>query len=226
MNIISQDFNGIPLRIGIDDSQKLWFLANDVCMSLGYSNPRDAIRQHCNNGGVAKHDIPSPSGVQSYTLIDEPNLYRLIMKSKKKEAVDFQDWVTEKVLPSIRKTGGYSVSKKEPQLTPAQMFLQQAQAMVDMESKIDLIEEKVKLLEAKNTTSPVDYYAVAGYASYLHIPVDVKMAAELGRKASALCNQLGYVTGQIPDPRFGRVKTYPIEVLKAVFEDKKICNKI
>lgn len=103
-------------------------------------------------------------------------------------------------------------------MTPAKMFLQQAQAMVDMEAKIDAIEEKVKLLEAKTITHPTDYYTIAGYASLLRQNFDINKAADFGRKASKMCNQMGYVTGTIPDPRFGRVKTYPVDVLKSIFE--------
>jgi hypothetical protein len=61
---------------------EIWFVASDVAKVLGYSNPRDAISRHCKEKGVVKHDIPTKSNVQSMTLINEPNIYRLISRSK------------------------------------------------------------------------------------------------------------------------------------------------
>jgi phage antirepressor YoqD-like protein len=53
-------------------------------------------------------------------FIDEPNLYRCIFQSRKKEAEQFQDWVCDEVLPSIRKNGGYMVS--QPEETPEEIM--------------------------------------------------------------------------------------------------------
>ena len=56
---------------------------------------------------------PTTSGVQSLTFISEENLYRIIFRSNKKEALNFQNWVFAEVLPTIRKTGGYSVTARQ-----------------------------------------------------------------------------------------------------------------
>lgn len=68
-----------------------WFVAVDVAMALGYNNPRDAISRHCR--GVAKHDTPTSSGIQSISYINEGDMYRLIMRSKLPSAEKFEDWV-------------------------------------------------------------------------------------------------------------------------------------
>lgn len=47
-------------------------------------------------------------GIQKLKFINEPNLYRIIFRSNKPEALRFQDWVFQDVLPEIRKTGSYS----------------------------------------------------------------------------------------------------------------------
>lgn len=169
MELTTQNFKGIPLRVGIDTADKLWFLANDVCEALGYANSRKAIADHCKVGGVTKRDIPSQSGIQAYTLIDEPNLYRLIMKSKKEEAESFQDWVTEEVIPTIRKTGSYSVSAKEPSRRDlAQMVLQaeddkeRAEMLLSLANATILIQapkvkyaNEVLLSESNHTTTTI-----------------------------------------------------------------------
>ena len=86
---------------------EIWFVAPDVTNILGYSNGRDAINRHCKPKGVVKHDIPTRSGMQSATLINEPNVYRLTVRSKLESATRFEEWLFEEVIPSIRKKGFY-----------------------------------------------------------------------------------------------------------------------
>lgn len=100
-------FESTAVRTFADDHGEPWFLANDVCAVLGYKQPRDAVSKHCRQGGVAKRDTPTDSGIQEMTWINEGNLYRLIIKSRKPEAERFEIWVMEEVLPTIRKTGQY-----------------------------------------------------------------------------------------------------------------------
>lgn len=90
-----------------------WFVAADVATVLGYSNTRDAIARHCKPKGVVKHDILTSKGLQSMSLINEPNLYRLIVKSALPTAEKFETWIFEEVIPSIRKTGGYGIDRAE-----------------------------------------------------------------------------------------------------------------
>lgn len=112
--IQTYDFNGSQLRMHIADG-KPWFCATDVCAVLGYSNGRDAIGKHCREGGVAKRDTPTASGVQAMTYIDEGNLYRLTMRSRKAAAQRFEAWVCDDVLPAIRTTGGYQLPSAAPE---------------------------------------------------------------------------------------------------------------
>ena len=88
-----------------------WFVGKDVAVSLGYERPTDTVRKHVDNEdrGVAK--IETPSGAQEMTIINESGLYSLILSSKLPGAKKFKRWVTSEVLPSIRKTGGYSMDE-------------------------------------------------------------------------------------------------------------------
>jgi anti-repressor protein len=112
-------------------------------------------------------------------------------------------------------------SNRKPIVAMSQLdFLQfQLDLMKQQDVRISSIEHKIKTIEAKSITHAVDYFAIMGYASLKAKPVDVKVAAELGRKAANMCKSLGYVMGELPDPRFGRVKTYPVDVLESVFTD-------
>ena len=82
-----------------------WFLANDVAKALGYVEAAKAVRTHCK--GVSETDIPTNGGTQKARIIQEGDIYRLIMRSKLPSAEKFEAWVCDEVLPSIRKTGGY-----------------------------------------------------------------------------------------------------------------------
>lgn len=101
-------FDSAVVRTFADDKGEPWFNANDVCAVLGYKNPRMSVERHCREGGVAKRDTPTSSGIQPLTFINEGNLYRLIIKSRKPEAARFEAWVCDEVLPTIRKTGSYA----------------------------------------------------------------------------------------------------------------------
>lgn len=91
-------------------NNQIWFLANDVCSILEYKNPRRAIDLHCKEKGVTKRYTLTNGGNQEMVYINEPNLFRLIIKSKQEKAVLFEEWVMEELLPTIRKTGSYSLT--------------------------------------------------------------------------------------------------------------------
>lgn len=101
-------FKSTAVRTIADDRGEPWFSATDVCAILGYRNPWDATAKHCREGGLAKREVIDELGrQQEMTFINEGNLYRLIVKSRKPEAEAFEQWVMEEVLPAIRKTGRY-----------------------------------------------------------------------------------------------------------------------
>ncbi len=85
------------------------FVAADVCRVLDIKNPTMAMKQ-LNDNERAKFNLGLPYG--EVNVVNEPGLYRFIFASRKPEARDFQDWVYHEVLPSIRKTGSYSLFDK------------------------------------------------------------------------------------------------------------------
>ncbi len=84
---------------------KEYFVANDVAKALGYSVPKDAVARHCK--GALKQRYLTEGGEQEIKFIPEGDVYRLIIRSKLPKAEEFEKWVFDEVLPSIRKTGGY-----------------------------------------------------------------------------------------------------------------------
>lgn len=86
---------------------EIWFVASDVAKALGYKRPSEAVRQHCKEKGTVKHRVPTILGDQEVLLINEANVYRLIIKSSLPAAERFEEWIFEDVIPSIRKKGYY-----------------------------------------------------------------------------------------------------------------------
>lgn len=105
------NFQSLDVRVFADGSGEPWlFCAADVCAVLGYRNDSDAIAKHCRQSGVAKRDLSSGGQMREMAFINEGNLYRLIIKSRKPEAQVFEREVMEVILPAIRKTGHYALT--------------------------------------------------------------------------------------------------------------------
>lgn len=130
-----------------EENGRVLFCGVDVAFTLGYSKPRNALAQHCR--GALKRGVQTNGGMQEMIFIPESDLYRLVFGSKLPTAEKFTDWVTEEVLPSIRRAGSYSV----PAMSPAQLIAAQAQLLVDMEKRMDEMQGQTRALEAKVDTA-------------------------------------------------------------------------
>jgi prophage antirepressor-like protein len=98
-----------------------WFVASDVTAILGYANGRDAVsRLPERMKGVGESD--TPGGRQRVTIISEPGVYRLVMRSNLMAAEQFQDWLAEEVVPSIRRTGSYGAPAAPRELSRLELI--------------------------------------------------------------------------------------------------------
>ncbi|MDC7962747.1 phage antirepressor protein [Xylella fastidiosa subsp. fastidiosa] len=107
-SIIPFDFHSHVVRVVMRDGNP-WFVATDVAVALGYRDAANAAR-HVGAHQKGTHIVSTIKGNQELTIVSEGGLYRLVLRSRKPEAVAFSDWVTDEVLPSIRKTGSYSTT--------------------------------------------------------------------------------------------------------------------
>lgn len=113
MTMNTFNFNGQELRSHDIDNEP-WFVAVDILKCLGlktgtgmFYSRLDADEQRSSNRIALGLAAGKPM-----KLVNESGLYKLIMRSDKPEAKDFQNWVTKEVLPSIRKTGGYLLNEE------------------------------------------------------------------------------------------------------------------
>lgn len=139
-----------------------WFVGNDIAKVLGYAKPQNAITTHC------RHALKQGIGVQTGTkadgtpsiqqvemlVIPEGDMYRLISKSKLKSAEQFEEWVFDEVLPTIRKTGAYG-QQRLPMTIPEQIQLI-AQGHVEFKAEIDNIKEEVHSLKDNLPILPIE----------------------------------------------------------------------
>ncbi|WP_336761237.1 phage antirepressor [Asaia sp. VD9] len=110
--LIPLSFEGREIRV-VTIGGEPFFVGRDVAERLGYANATDALAKHCR--GVAKrYPIVDALGrTQDVRVLSEPDVLRLIVRSKRPEAERFERWVFEEVLPAIRKTGGYMTAAPE-----------------------------------------------------------------------------------------------------------------
>lgn len=101
------DFKGASLRTLTDEEGEPWFVLKDCMSILDLGNPTETVKMFDKDEFSTTEVIDSIGRRQQTYIISEPGLYRLVMKSRKPEAKEFQRWVTHEVLPSIRKHGGY-----------------------------------------------------------------------------------------------------------------------
>lgn len=104
------NFNQSQVRIQFHNGEP-YFCLTDVAEILNIQNTKQS-RFNLKEAGVHKMYVSHESGKKLATFINEPNLYRVIFRSNKPEAVKFQDWIFEEVIPQIRQTGAYSASPK------------------------------------------------------------------------------------------------------------------
>lgn len=116
-----------------------WFCLADICRPLELRAA--AVKGRLKDGGVIVIDTADCAGRPNRLLyVNEGNLYRAIFQSKKPEAERFTDWVTEEVLPSVRKTGGYT---NKP-MTLTENVAAQAQILLEQEKRLTRIEQRVE----------------------------------------------------------------------------------
>lgn len=99
------------IRTVIIDNEP-WFVGVDIAKALGYKKPTGAVTNNVDKDDTLTEGVTDSMGrVQSTLVVNESGLYSLIFNSKLESAKKFKKWVTSEVLPSIRKTGAYSVAQ-------------------------------------------------------------------------------------------------------------------
>ena len=156
LRIFSNPEFGSVRTVEIDG--KIYFVGVDIARALGYSKPTDAVNAHCRH--TVKHGIGVQTGTKSngdpvfqivnMVCIQESDVYRLIMRSKLPSAEKFECWVCDEVLPSIRKTGSYSIENKLDSYMisdPVERAKRWIEEQEESRREKQVLEEKISVLE-------------------------------------------------------------------------------
>lgn len=119
------------------------FCLTDVCQALSLIPSK--VVQRLNKDVLSKYPLKTIGGTQQVNFVNEDGLYDVILDSRKIEAKAFRKWITSEVLPSIRKTGGYIVTKQED--TPEEIM---AKALTIAQQTLIRREERIKELQVQS----------------------------------------------------------------------------
>lgn len=95
-----------------------WFCLSDLCQALEISNTSNVKTRLISDGIRTMEAVDTRGRPNTMIFVNEPNMYKTIFQSRKKEAESFTNWVTADILPSIRRTGSYSLPASTPTTSP------------------------------------------------------------------------------------------------------------
>jgi anti-repressor protein len=156
-----------PVRVAMTNEEP-WFVAADVAAVLGYS-ATSAMTRTLADDEKGVQSLHTPGGEQQFTVINEPGLYSAILRSRVEGAQRFKRWVTHEVLPSIRRTGGYSVAQAAPALP--QDYEQALVALLGEVRERKVLEATVAELEPK----------AAAHDTYLSVASGDRLVREVAK---------------------------------------------
>lgn len=132
---------GKQVRTVVRDGEP-WFVARDVCAVLGIVEAHRSLAS-LDDDEKGRHSVTTPGGPQDVTVVNEPGLYSLILRSRKPEAKAFKRWITHEVLPAIRRTGRYEIAHQLPQ-----SFADALQLAADQARELEAARPKVEAHDA------------------------------------------------------------------------------
>jgi len=192
--IIQFQFGFNDIRVVLIENEP-WLVAKDVCEVLGIKNDTDACGRLDDDEKDAVGIADSIGRNQQMTVISESGFYRLVMTSRKPEVKKFQKWITSEVIPSIRKTGSYSVDH-QPQLPPYIENVQIAHSLTDINESLSwnprlaqfLIDQTIDRCFGQKSLSygELPIKGVAEIAESMGLPINHKNRSALGRYIASL----------------------------------------
>lgn len=171
MSLLPFTYEDHQVRV-VDLDGEAWFVLNDLTRVLGLSRYRT---ERLEKGWIRNHPLETPGGTQTATIVSEPGMYEVVIRSDKPEAAAFRRWITTEVLPAIRKTGGYSVA---PQLSDDEIIHQALQITA---KRVEQLETEVKQLTPKAASFDHFLSATGDYSVSQAAQMLVRAGATTGR---------------------------------------------
>lgn len=207
-----------------------WFVAVDVCKIWGIKNSRDAVARLEDDEKDTVVIADSIGRDREVQVISESGLYAMAARSRMDAPKRFCKWVRSDVLPSIRKTGSYTVPGIEPppvvQSNPVLEKILEilAQGHVETKARIHDIEEtqsehSKRIEHLEKVAPPEDYLTLVAFARWKGLGrLTANDLMSWGGKLKSYCRSRGIETIPIPDLRWGKVNAYPVQVITETFD--------
>lgn len=214
------------IRVAVDEKGEPLFCLADICKALELTNASMVKSAIISEFELPKLNIGSFDtgyGVKEFTMVTEPQLYFVLMRSDKPNAKPFRKWVNCEVLPTIRKTGSYT-SKPLSQIEILQSSIA---ILAEQEKRVNILEQKTddlhkEQLKAKHNINRLlnndNYMTLIAFMNLHGIKQKGYHLPSLGKRAKKLSEEQGAFMGAVIDPRYGRINTYSTEILKQIFK--------
>ena len=229
------------VRTIMSASNEPLFCLSDVCRALEMKRFRI---ERLDKDVISNHPLQTAGGLQQVTFVNEDGLYDIVLDSRKPKAKKFRKWITSEVVPSIRKTGSYSVEQPK-ELSAAESLLQSVQLLVAHERQLAILEHNQKNMQGaisslydkvygmqfqtnmieQKLNNEIDRYTVIGYCSAHNIPMTLTEASIIGGMCSRMCKKRNIPLEPIADRRFGKVNTYPSELIAEAIKNRQAKQK-
>lgn len=154
-----------------------WFVAKDVTNILGYANASKAISDHVDTEDKLNNESLSSLGQRGGWLVNESGLYSLILASKLPNAKKFKRWVTNEVLPSIRKHGAYMTDQTLERALTSPDFL------IELATQLKAEQAQRKQLETTVAVQNQQIAELQPKASYYDVVLNCKDLISIGKIA-------------------------------------------
>ncbi len=228
MQILPFNFEENEIRT-VAINEKPFFVAKDVAQALGYAKPENAINRHCK----LSNTTPKRGG-GFLTVIPEPDVYRLIIKSRLPAAERFEAWIMEEVLPTIRKTNGaYLTEQKTKELiNNPDLIIELAQTVKQLRAERDeIIRTKAHISDKKTATALQTASAATRKANNLEIRLDqskqyitVKRMSMIHhgqtfdwKELKSISAEMRLLPKKVFDQNYGSVNAYHADVWREVY---------
>lgn len=227
----------------VDVNDEPWFVAKDVCEALGYQWNGAARIAHIPEEWRGVTSVVTPFGEQTMLTISEQGLYFFLGRSDKPAALPYQKWISGEVLPSIRKTGGYSMAPKSyaealralaaevemREAVEAQKALAEAQRDEAIRTKAEIGSRREATSMATASAAVRQRDALADklgegkhWKSVKAIPWLLEvfgpsrgMYSVVGKKLAQLGERMGKPSREIEDATYGTIKAHHVDVVEA-----------
>ena len=208
----------------IDKNGQPWFCHKDICDILGIKDSNDVLKR-LEPKGVCLKPTPKNGGIQNISFINEGNLFRFITRSRKKEAQEFSIWASDTMLPALMNKVHYSLKNSD---------VSQIDILKGMISLFEEHQRKFKEINDRlyrharvinrhskdiRVVSKEGYFTIAAVAKLKGMSLSTENIEELDKRASKMCEEFSLVVGTISHPEFGRVHTYPYEIISDLLDE-------